>query len=135
MDVIDCMSRTAALRPDQESVSAFALMQEQGFDRLPVVDGEGTIVGVLARAHAQRAISRYASVLTEVADIMDAGPTPLTAATPLSTAARRMLAEHAEALPVVDADGRLIGLLTAGDLHHALLSLLRGDSGVSDHAA
>jgi CIC family chloride channel protein len=48
-----------------------------------------------------------------VAEAMSAMPTPLAADAPLSTMVERFARERAEALPVLDADGRLAGVVSA----------------------
>jgi CBS domain-containing protein len=135
MKVSDFMSSTVELGPEQPCIAAFRQMQDAGLGHLPVTDADGAVVGVLARAHAQRAMSRHQSLHAEVGEIMDAAPVTVTETAPLLAAAQRMLEERVEVLPVVDAQGRLRGLLTAGDLHRALVEALCGAGGVSHHAA
>lgn len=46
------------LRPDRDVAEAARLMIEQGVNRLPIVDAEGTLVGIVTRADLVRAFIR-----------------------------------------------------------------------------
>lgn len=74
-----------------------------------------------------------------VIDLMTADVVTVAADTPLKEAARRMVSSRISGLPVTDADGKLIGIITEGDyLHrevererphrHGLLDALLGGS-------
>lgn len=54
--------------------------------------------------------------MTRVGDIMRRGVVSVGADAPIDKAARLMLDQRLGAVPVVDANGRLVGLLTEGDL-------------------
>ncbi|MCU4161927.1 CBS domain-containing protein [Acidiphilium sp. AL] len=51
-----------------------------------------------------------------IRDIMTVGPVTVEPRTTLSDAGRIMLDQHLSALPVTDRDGRLVGIMTDGDL-------------------
>jgi CBS domain-containing protein len=52
----------------------------------------------------------------KAADIMDAPGPSITPETPVVEAVRKMLEHKVSGLPVVDAEGRLVGMITEGDL-------------------
>lgn len=99
---------------------ARAAMEGAGIGGAVVVDGEGFVRGIVTR----RDIMFVADEATHVAEVMTAGDDLIIA--PVGTsfdAARDLIDRHrVEKLPLVDADGRLVGLITAKDIeglmHH-----------------
>ncbi len=93
---------------------AVALMMRFKISGVPIVDGEGTLVGILTNRDLQfeRNHDRV------VGEVMTArGLVTAPAGTTLDEA-ERILGEHRiEKLPVVDAQGRLKGLITVKDIH------------------
>ncbi|MCF3936700.1 CBS domain-containing protein [Acuticoccus sp. M5D2P5] len=53
-------------------------------------------------------------------DIMNTAVITVTADTPITDAARRLMEHHISALPVVDASGKLVGLVSEGDFMRRL---------------
>lgn len=57
----------------------------------------------------------------KIRDVMDRSPATVTEGTSMAEAARLLIETHANDVPVVDGDGRFVGLLAEGDLlRHAL---------------
>ena len=90
------------------------IMEEQGFSGFPVVDEGGVLVGMVTG----RDIRHFADDSAKVEDVMTAGDKLVTGAPDTTPdAARRILYEHRiEKLPLVDQEGRLVGLITGGDI-------------------
>ncbi|WP_295388752.1 CBS domain-containing protein [uncultured Thiodictyon sp.] len=93
------------------------------------------IIYHLAHAHAvERLLSGVCA-----RDLMRSGIAPLRPATPLDEAARALVRQGLKTLPVVDADGRVLGMLTetdvlrllgAGSFLELLLHLIEGEGGL-----
>ena len=142
--VSEVMTRgVATLRPEQTVAEAADLMAEGRFGAMPVVDGSGRLVGILrdedlivseARLHVPTTISflgaqftlpgelkRFEDELRKVAgatvgDVMDAEPATIGAGDSVEDLATRMHEAEVTHLPVVDAAGRIVGIVARGDL-------------------
>jgi IMP dehydrogenase len=91
-----------------------AIMREQGFSGFPVVDSEGLLLGMVTG----RDIRHFAADEATVGEVMTQRE-KLVTGNPDTTPedARRILYEHRiEKLPLVDASGKLVGLITGGDI-------------------
>ncbi|HEX6548067.1 MAG TPA: CBS domain-containing protein [Candidatus Dormibacteraeota bacterium] len=87
------------------------LLRRQRISAVPVVDGGGKLVGVIAEADLNegRAASTAADLMTSPAVAI--GPEALA-----SEGARLLRQTRVKRLPVVDRRGRVVGMVTAGDL-------------------
>ncbi len=122
------------------ALAAFDLMLEHGFRHLPVLDEERRVVGILSlddlRAafpidvglrHPPAPPERARLVDVSVADAMTWAPHTVRAETSLEEAARTLAEHRIGCLPVVDAAGRLVGLLSETDALRALVRMLAGE--------
>ena len=109
-DVITC-SRHARLD------EAVALMSNKDCGFLPVVDG-GVVVGVLTHRDVAISAWRHGVRLNElrVSDAMTADPVVVVDEETIEGAEELMCSAHAHRLPVVDAGGRLLGVVSLADL-------------------
>jgi IMP dehydrogenase len=101
------------LTPDRPVAEALALMGRYGISGIPVTDGDGVLVGILT--------NRDLRFETDTAQPISALMTSRNLVTaPIGTTlaeAEAILHRHkVEKLPVVDADGRLKGLITVKDI-------------------
>jgi len=98
-----------------------ALIDAGGLGRrpgaLPVVDGDGRICGLLTDGDVRRHVLIDASFIDKpIDDVMTAGPYTVRADDLAATAWRMMRERNFDELPVVDDDGRYLGLLDVQDL-------------------
>ena len=100
-----------------EAADALLTTSEHEF---PVVDADGRALGVLTRAALLSGLEAGGPD-APVSGVMRGGVPPATRATPLDEAVRRMEEARVPALPVVDDDGRLVGLLTPDNVGEAML--------------
>jgi len=127
---------TAAATPDTTVAEAFRLLTSGGLHHLPVVDRSGRLVGMVSErdllrwlpppgedagpvaAHARAAGRRLADLVA---------PAALTVAEddPVDLAADLMAGERLTALPVVDEEGRPVGIVSLVDVARALAAALR----------
>jgi CBS domain-containing protein len=114
------------MTPDPEFVSGHATLAEasrimagRDVGIIPVVesDGRGRLIGVITdRDIAVRAVSRGASPNALVRDFMSDRIRSVHPETPLREVIRTMSRERIRRLPVVDRDGRLVGIISQADL-------------------
>jgi CBS domain-containing protein len=108
-------------------------MGRQGIRHLPVVDGEGRVIGMLsdrdvrtAVGNPMRAISPRDAVVriesTRVAQVMTRAPLTLPAGTRLSRAASLFANHKVGAVPIVAERNRLVGVISYMDVLRAILS-------------
>jgi IMP dehydrogenase len=102
------------LSPDATLREAVALMARFKISGVPVVDGEGRLVGIITN----RDLQFQSDLQRPLREVMTShGLVTAPVGTTLEEA-ERILGEHRiEKLPVVDAEGRLRGLITVKDIH------------------
>jgi len=100
------------ISPDAPVSEARRMMEEKGISGIPVVDGEGRLLGLITRRDIRFAdTGKVSDYMTPVEALVTVGP----GVGPEE--ARRVLKERkVEKLPVVDEEGRLVGLITAKDI-------------------
>lgn len=126
--VEDCMTEAAhvaSVAPEDTLEAARQVLRAEGVSGLPVLRADGTVAGVLSRKDLRplwkRRGHREAFATTRVSEAMSAPPVTVRAHAHLSEAAGVMLGYRVYRLPVVDADGRLVGLLSRADLFQPLV--------------
>jgi acetoin utilization protein AcuB len=129
-------SQVTTLDHEAKLLDAVLLLRSSGFRHLPVVK-EGRLVGLLSDRDVQRAApSMFGEVTPEeynrifettaVARVMAKELATVTPDTPLREAVKIMQEQKYGALPVVEGDNKLVGILTTIDLLALLDSLLSG---------
>ena len=116
-------TRVIAARADASCADLAAMLREHRVSGFPVVDGEGVVVGVISEsdlldrqeAPASRRKRASTAELT-AADLMSWPPTTIGPDETVRRTARLMYARKLRRLPVVDQQGRLVGLVTRADL-------------------
>jgi acetoin utilization protein AcuB len=133
--VRDWMSRRVSTVPPETRLSEAArLMRARKIRHLPVVEGDGRLVGIVTARDLRQAmfspavqdeLTNLRGVLHGLAvrDVMTRGVVSVGAATSIRDAARLMHERKLGALPVVERD-RLVGILTETDVLDAFQRLL-----------
>ena len=104
------------IKPEATVKDALDLMAEYHIGGIPVVDGEGKLVGIVTN----RDLRFERDHSCKVEDVMTKAPLITTHQQIDMDAASAILQEHKiEKLPVVDNDGKLIGLITYKDITKA----------------
>lgn len=128
-------AQVSTIDHDAKLLDAVLVLRSSGFRHLPVVK-EGRLAGLLSDRDVQRAApSLFGEVTQEeynrifettpVSRVMARETVTVTPDTPISEAVALMREHKYGALPVVDADGQLAGIVTTIDclrLLHALLT-------------
>ena len=118
--------------PDMGVFEAFELMKNEGVQRLPVLDNDGNLVGIISEknitsAAADREVSivEFALLLSKikVGDVMTKEVITVSIDDPVELAARKMSDNDISILPVVDNNGKLVGVVSRSDLFRLLLEL------------
>ncbi len=105
-------------------------MRRWGFGSLPVLSAEGRVAGVVSEADLLvKAEGTDESHTVTAAQLMTVPPVTATKDTSIAGAARLMARGHFKRLPVVDDDGRLVGVVSRGDL---LKIYLRPDEDIAE---
>lgn len=111
-------------------IEAYRILHEYEFRHLPVTR-EGRLVGIISnRDVGERVLERVdrgeLPVSGVVEDVMTRDVYTATPETKLEDAALLLHNQKISALPVVDAESRLVGILTTNDLLEALAAVLAG---------
>jgi len=137
MLVRDIMTKNPiTVRPASDTVAAIAIMRSGRFKRLPVVDANQEVVGVVAMVdmatiHPEDLPKKQAftsdGVLMRVKDVMTTPVISVAPDFPLEEAAQLMIDHRIGCLPVLD-EGRLAGIVTDTDVFRTLVKMLGGGS-------
>jgi CBS-domain-containing membrane protein len=115
------------------------LLMSRHFSAMPVIDPSRRVIGLVSEAdllckiefagdeeprlfeRARRRDQRAKAAGRTAADLMSAPPVVVRSGTSIAAAARLLDQKRVKRLPVVDADGRLVGIVSRGDLLKAHL--------------
>ena len=127
MNVKNIMTPDAKTVLASDSIlQAGKLLKENGFKHLPVLDGSGSVVGVITDRDIKKASASDATTLEVhellylldkliVKDVMSGNPVTVAGDCAVSDAARLMVEKKIGCLPVVE-NGSLKGIVTRDDL-------------------
>jgi CBS domain-containing protein len=135
--VDDIMTKRVTTIAAEASVGeAISLFEEFSFRHLVVVDDEKRLAGVLSDRDSLRYLARgRSSDQADVASIMKTDPVTVTPETPVKDAIDLLSFHRINCLPVVDARGRVCGIVTTTDLLGTLYDILERLSPRSGSAA
>jgi len=135
MIIADRMKKNpATASPDMSISDASAKMKAEKVHRLPVLDDERHLVGVISEKDILLAAPSPASTLStyeinyllsklKVKNIMSRNPVTITKDTTIEEAVRLMVENDLSCLPVME-DGYLAGIVSKSDLFKILLEML-----------
>ena len=138
MFVADRMSKPAVtVTPDTPFQDALKLMRDHQFRRLPVVNSEGKLVGIVSERDLLHAAPSAATSLSvwevhyllsklKVRGLMAKDVITTTPDTPLEDAAYLMAENKIGGLPVIDERSRVIGVITETDVFRTFVELFDG---------
>lgn len=122
--------------PDDTLTRALQLTREHRIRHLPVVDAAGTLIGIVSDRDIRLAMPSPFNVAdaervdflerTPVSALMTREVVTTSSGEPVEDAAKLIRRHHIGALPVVDAAGRLEGILTETDLLDAFVQIVGG---------
>ena len=114
---------------------AVEIMRKNHFLRLPIVDEQGKLIGLVTGGLVEEQSGASSTSLsiyelnyllskTKVQDIMIKHVTTISQDVFVEVAAQTMLEKEISCLPVVDEDNRVIGIITDKDIFQAFIELL-----------
>lgn len=109
-------SDPATARAETTVAEATRRMSEGDFRHLPVTDAGGRLTGIVSDRDLRRAAGAGAVPSACVQDLAVRQPSTASADEPVSLAALRMSRDRIGALPIVDRERRLVGILTTTDV-------------------
>ncbi len=112
--------RVVTVRPDTSIRRALVAMAEAGVRHLPVVDDAARLVGLVSQIDLARAMDLVLTAQGErgemqVRDVMSAPVFRAGRRMPAHEAVTLMIEHKIGALPIVDAEGRVIGIVSETD--------------------
>lgn len=115
------------ITPDTKLAEAHQLMTKKQVRRLPVVNGNGRLVGIVTRGDVRGAEPSQATSLSiwelnyllsklNIKEIMTKKPVTILSNATIGKAARVMLENRVSGLPVLDQNDLLVGIITESDI-------------------
>jgi CBS domain-containing protein len=142
-------SSVPSVSPDADARTAIELLAKTDKGAIPVVDEDGRVVGIVSESdlvisdeESDLHLPHYLNIMggivfvgsmkgfedrldkafaTKVSELMTADPVVVNDYSSAETVARRIADEHHNHLPVVDDEGRLVGMVTRADALAALV--------------
>ncbi len=124
--------------PKMGMLEAHRLMSRNNIRRLPIIKGGDKLVGIVTRSDVRRAEPSEATTLNvwemnyllaklQLSDIMTKDLYHVQPQDTIKTAALLMHKNKIGALPVVDENGRLVGIITESDIFRVLIEWFDDD--------
>ena len=121
------------IRPETTLTEAAAIMREKAIRRLPVVNGDGKLVGILSKTDVMAAQPSDATTLDiweinyllsrlKVEKVMTTQPYTVNANSTLKDAAQLMVTHKIGGIPVVDDKNTVVGIITESDIFRVLIA-------------
>lgn len=135
-------SPAMTVTPDISFQDALKMMRDHKFRRIPVVDHEGKLMGIVSERDLLHASPSPATSLSvwevnyllwklKVADIMTHHVITIDQDAPIEDAANLMVTRKIGGLPVVDHAGKVVGVITETDIFKAFAEMLgSGEKGL-----
>ncbi len=112
------------IRGDMDYWKASEIMREKDLHHIPVVDEDDKVVGMLTLRDLKIAAMHFGEAHVDVSEVMHSPVITVAPGESLAVAARQMVDHRIGGLPVLDGDGRTVGILTETDLLRALIDQL-----------
>ncbi|WP_040867017.1 CBS domain-containing protein [Nocardia exalbida] len=119
MQVCEVMQRPIiAVRHDDPARAAALMLAELGYEALPVLDQADRLIGVITSGDLLRA----GELDDTVGAVMTTPAVSIPGAAALAEVMSRLVGPGLRSLPVVDADGRVVGMFSRGDALRIMLT-------------
>ena len=135
MLIRDWMTKDAiTVTVDTSMMKASKLLKEKNIRRLPVVNDQGTIIGIVTDRDIKEASPSKATTLDvhelyyllseiKIKDIMTKNPFCVNVNGTVEKAAVVMREKKVEGLPVVDDDDKVVGIITETDIFNVMIEI------------
>ena len=119
------------LLPDMKMQDVLEIFRQRRISGAPVLSQDGNLVGVLSIEDLIRAL-RVSDLEASVQNYMSQNVITVNGKDPVVEALKKFVNKNIGRLPVVDNDGKVIGILTKGDISRGLLKALQRDYQVEE---
>lgn len=117
MKIRDVMSKDVQIARTGDTIQQVAARMASGdFGFLPVADGDSLVGTITDRDIAVRAVAHGKPGTTPVTEVMTSGATTVLDTDDLKSALDLMGGDKIRRLPVVDKHGKVVGVISLGDL-------------------
>ena len=117
MKIRDVMSKDVQVARPHDTIQEVAARMTAGdFGFIPVADGDNLVGAITDRDIAIRAVASGAAPTARVVEFLSRDALVVRADDDLKAALDLMSSRQIRRLPVVDGDGRLVGVVSLGDL-------------------
>jgi CBS domain-containing protein len=121
-------SNPTTVGPTNTAAEAAQIMKAEDIGSLPIVEGDKLVGVVTDRDLAIRVVAEGGSTDTTVGDIASKDVVTVDPAQTIDEAARLMAEHQVRRLPVVEEDGRLVGILAQADIAQTGHDALTGET-------
>ena len=121
-------SNPTTIEPTTTAQQAARTMKSEDVGSLPIVEGDKLVGVITDRDLAIRIIAEGKGIDTPVADVASKDVVTIDPQQSLEEAARLMATNQIRRLPVVEEDGRLVGILAQADIAQAGHDTLTGET-------
>jgi CBS domain-containing protein len=114
-------SPVLTLSADMSFKAAWAIFMEKRFRHFVVTDKARKLVGILSDRDMLRQASGKNSKTTTVADVMKSSVLTASATTAIQEVCQVMFSQHIGAVPIIDEQGALSGIVTRSDILRSMI--------------
>ena len=116
-----------AYRPHNTGMTLAQVMTEQGFGSVPVVDKDHKLIGIVSEFDLLKALMEDKELeKVSAGELMTWDPVSVAPDTPAMEIIRLLEEKHLIRMPVVDTDGKLIGVVARRDILQGYVYATRG---------
>jgi CBS domain-containing protein len=115
-----------AYRPEDDGETLAQAMTEGGFGSVPIVDQNRHLLGIVSEYDLLRALNEEKSLASvKAGDLMTPNPVTVSPETPTMDIIQSLDAKHLIRMPVVDEEGKLVGVVARRDVLQGYLNAIR----------
>jgi CBS domain-containing protein len=115
-----------AYRPEDDGETLAQAMTEGGFGSVPIVDQNRHLLGIVSEYDLLRALNEEKSLASvKAGDLMTPNPVTVSPETSTMDIIQSLDAKHLIRMPVVDEEGKLVGVVARRDVLQGYLNAIR----------
>jgi CBS domain-containing protein len=115
-----------AYRPEDDGETLAQAMTEGGFGSVPIVDQDRHLLGIVSEFDLLRALNEEKHLASvKAGDLMTPNPITVSPETPTMEIIQSLEAKHLIRMPVVNEEGKLLGVVARRDVLQGYLNAIR----------
>ena len=115
-----------AYRPEDDGETLAQAMTEGGFGSVPIVDQDRHLLGIVSEFDLLRALNEEKHLASvKAGDLMTPNPITVSPETPTMDIIQSLEAKHLIRMPVVNEEGKLLGVVARRDVLQGYLNAIR----------